>query len=77
MRFLLILAFVTLLGAGAALTTTIAGMNQTIETQKKELALCQAPKLAAMHCQHYMDNLAADQSVTDFCIRMTYRDKEK
>ena len=77
MRILLIGAFGFLIAAGVMGYMLVDTLNQIIANQKQQLALCQAPKLSAMNCQHYMDNLAADQSVTDFCIRMTYRDKEK
>ena len=77
MRFLLVLALGFLIAAQVLHYMQVDTLNQIIANQKQQLALCQAPKLSAMNCQHYMDNLAADQSVTDFCIRMTYRDKEK
>jgi len=73
MRILLIGAFGFLIAAGVMGYMLVDTLHQIIANQKQQLALCQAPKLSAMNCQHYMDNLAADQSVTESCIRMTYR----
>ena len=73
MRILLIVGIVCLIVAGVLHFLQVDTLHQIIANQKQQLALCQAPKLSAMNCQHYMDNLAADQSVTESCIRMTYR----
>jgi len=77
MNFAISVAIVSVIAGVVMQYTEIHILREIIANQEQQLALCQAPKLPAMNCQHYMDNLAADQSVTYFCIRMTYRDKEK
>jgi len=70
-EILLVLSLVMAVGALLLHEDTL---REIIANQKQQLALCHAPKLPAMSCQHYMDNIAADRSVTESCIRMTYRD---
>ena len=74
MRVLLFAAFVFGLVGVLLMSEQQKTMHQIIAVQKQQLALCNVPKFPAMNCQHHMDNIAADQSVTESCIRMTYRD---